>query len=91
MPQYRGTPGPKRGSGWVGDWGWVGVEFTIQKKFNQSKAIVVKLNSNAYTYNKIPETKALWGAGVAAVPKAPGTAAKSYDLHLTSSYKTQTS
>jgi hypothetical protein len=32
----------------------------------------------------------LWGAGVAAVPKAPGTAAKSYDLHLTSSYKTQT-
>jgi hypothetical protein len=33
----------------------------------------------------------LWGAGVAAVPKAPGTAAKSYDLHLTSSYKTQTS
>jgi hypothetical protein len=31
------------------------------------------------------------GAGVAAVPKAPGTAAKSYDLHLTSSYKAQTS
>jgi hypothetical protein len=21
MPQYRGTPGPKRGSGWVGDCG----------------------------------------------------------------------
>jgi hypothetical protein len=21
MPQYRGTPGPKRGSGWVGGWG----------------------------------------------------------------------
>jgi hypothetical protein len=33
----------------------------------------------------------MWGAGVAAVPKAPGTAAKSYDLHLTSSYKPQTS
>jgi hypothetical protein len=33
----------------------------------------------------------MWGAGVAAVLKAPGTAAKSYDLHLTSSYKTQTS
>ena len=33
----------------------------------------------------------VWGAGVAPVPKAPGTAAKSYDLHLTSSYKTQTS
>jgi hypothetical protein len=26
MPQYRGTPGPKRGSGWVGEWGWVGME-----------------------------------------------------------------
>jgi hypothetical protein len=23
MPQYRGTPGPKRGSGWVREWGWV--------------------------------------------------------------------
>jgi hypothetical protein len=21
MPQYRGMPGPKRGNGWVGDWG----------------------------------------------------------------------
>jgi hypothetical protein len=21
MPQYRGTPGPKRGNGWVGEWG----------------------------------------------------------------------
>ena len=25
MPQYRGTPGPKRGNGWVGDWGGVGM------------------------------------------------------------------
>jgi hypothetical protein len=25
MPQYRGMPGPKRGSGWVGEWGWVGM------------------------------------------------------------------
>jgi hypothetical protein len=24
MPQYRGTPGPKRGSGWVGEWGGMG-------------------------------------------------------------------
>jgi hypothetical protein len=37
------------------------------------------------------EYEDVWGAGVAAVPKAPGTAAKSYDLHLTSSYKPQTS
>jgi hypothetical protein len=25
MPQYRGMPGPKRGSGWVGELGWVGM------------------------------------------------------------------
>jgi hypothetical protein len=26
MPQYRGTPGPRSGSGWVGEWvgEWVG-------------------------------------------------------------------
>jgi len=25
MPQYRGTPGPRSGSGWVGEWGgWYG-------------------------------------------------------------------
>ena len=23
MPQYRGIPGPKRGSGWAGERGWV--------------------------------------------------------------------
>jgi hypothetical protein len=23
MPQYRGTPGPKNGNGWVGEW-WGG-------------------------------------------------------------------
>jgi hypothetical protein len=22
MPQYRGTPGPRSGSDWVGGWGW---------------------------------------------------------------------
>jgi hypothetical protein len=31
------------------------------------------------------------GVSVVAVPKAPGTVAKSYDLHLTFSYKPQTS
>jgi hypothetical protein len=25
MPQYRGTPGPKNGNGWVGEWGGKGV------------------------------------------------------------------
>jgi hypothetical protein len=33
MPQYRGTSGPKRGSGWVGDWGgWVWGTFGIALK-----------------------------------------------------------
>jgi hypothetical protein len=33
MPHYRGTPGPKRGSGWVGDWGgWVWGTFGIALK-----------------------------------------------------------
>jgi hypothetical protein len=28
MPQYRGTSGPKRGSGWVGEWGgWIWGDF----------------------------------------------------------------
>jgi hypothetical protein len=33
MPQYRGTPGPKSGNGWVGEWGgriwgtfWIALE-----------------------------------------------------------------
>jgi hypothetical protein len=25
MPQYRGTPGPKNGNGWVGKWGGEGM------------------------------------------------------------------
>jgi hypothetical protein len=25
MSQYRGNPGPRSRSGWVGEWGWVGV------------------------------------------------------------------
>jgi hypothetical protein len=29
MPQYRGTPGPKNGNGWVGEWGGVGGTFGI--------------------------------------------------------------
>jgi hypothetical protein len=27
MPQYRGTPGPKNGNGWVGEWGGSGRDF----------------------------------------------------------------
>jgi hypothetical protein len=25
IPQYRGMPGPRSGSGWVGEWVWEGV------------------------------------------------------------------
>jgi hypothetical protein len=32
MPQYRGMPGPKRGSGWVGEWGGVWGTFGIALK-----------------------------------------------------------
>jgi hypothetical protein len=36
MPQYRGTPGPRRGSGWVGEWrggiGEFGITFEMQMK-----------------------------------------------------------
>jgi hypothetical protein len=57
-----------------------------------SVASVVNVFSCVDWSLEYPEYKmVLWGAGVAAVPKAPGTVAKSYDLHLTSSYKTQTS
>jgi hypothetical protein len=27
MPQYRGTPGPRSESEWVGEWVWEGVEY----------------------------------------------------------------
>jgi hypothetical protein len=50
-----------------------------------SKNIIIAM---AFTDSELDK---MWGAGVAAVPKVLETAAKSYDLHLTSSYKTQTS
>jgi hypothetical protein len=25
IPKYNGTPGLRSGSGWVGEWGWVGI------------------------------------------------------------------
>jgi hypothetical protein len=59
-----------------------------RRRVSKPKPTVTHLLHQGHTHsNKAP----LLGAGVAAVLKAPGTAAKSYDLHLTSSYKTQTS
>jgi hypothetical protein len=43
MPQYRGMPGPKRGSGWVGDWGgWVWGTFGIALECKQGKYLIKK-------------------------------------------------
>jgi hypothetical protein len=44
MPQYRGTPGPKRGSGWVGERGWVGMgDFWYSIGNVKKKNIVVNM------------------------------------------------
>jgi hypothetical protein len=46
MPQYRGTPGPKSGSGWVGEWGgvfgtfWIALEMYMRKIHN--KKLILK-------------------------------------------------
>jgi hypothetical protein len=43
MPQYRGTPGPKSGSGWVGDGGgWVWGTFGIALKCKRGKYLIKK-------------------------------------------------
>jgi hypothetical protein len=53
MPQYRGTPGPKRGSGWVGDWGgWVWGTFGIALKCNRGKYLIKKMPKKGKTYLK---------------------------------------
>jgi hypothetical protein len=54
-------------------------------------AVAIYIYISYLKFSLDPKDIYLWGAGVAAVPKVPGTVAKSYDLHLTSSYKTQTS
>jgi hypothetical protein len=37
MPQYRGTPGPTCGSGWVGEWGRVFGTFGIALEMKMKK------------------------------------------------------
>jgi hypothetical protein len=37
MPQYRGTPGPRSGSGWVGEWGDGMGDFGIALKMQMRK------------------------------------------------------
>jgi hypothetical protein len=62
---------------------WSPTDGSVWKVVNILEAVV--------SLERVVHGGQVWGAGVAAVPKAPETAAKSYDLHLTSSYKTQTS
>ena len=42
MPQYRGTPGPKNGNGWVGKWGGVWGTFGIALDINWGKYVIKK-------------------------------------------------
>jgi hypothetical protein len=42
MPQYRGTPGSKSGSGWVGEWGGYG-DFGIALEMQMRKITNKKL------------------------------------------------
>jgi hypothetical protein len=77
--------------GWRGGGVWLVDIFILPVKLQTSSALSVLSLSPHWIPEFSPMDDCMWGAGVAAVPKAPGTAAKSYDLHLTSSYKTQTS
>jgi hypothetical protein len=63
MPQYRGTPGPKRGSGWVGECGGGGWE-----KKKRKESIISTLNSqgahlliNNFLLNHIKKLKVKMG------------------------------
>jgi hypothetical protein len=47
MPQYRGTPGPKSGSGWVGEcggrvWGTFGIALEMEMRKIPNKKILKK-------------------------------------------------
>jgi hypothetical protein len=42
MPQYRGTPGPKRGSGWVGDGGGMGDLWDSIENVNEENTLKKK-------------------------------------------------
>jgi hypothetical protein len=48
MPQYRGTPGPKRGSGWVGEWGWVGMGDFWYSIGNVNAKYLIKMEKKKY-------------------------------------------
>jgi hypothetical protein len=68
---------------------WASTSGKLQESQSGNYVACALLVSLTPLVSTIPSS--LLGAGVAAVPKAPGTVNKSYDLHLTSSYKPQTS
>jgi hypothetical protein len=49
MPQYRGTPGPRSGSGWVGEWWGVWGTFGIALKMFMKKLPNKKFKNSKYT------------------------------------------
>jgi hypothetical protein len=46
MPQYRGTPGPRSGSGWIGEWGRVWGTFGIALEMKMKKIPNLKKKVN---------------------------------------------
>jgi hypothetical protein len=60
MPQYRGTPGPRSGSGWVGEqqvrgavWGTFGIAFEMYMKKIPNKKLGEKKESMKQKKKKI--------------------------------------
>ena len=53
MPQYRGMPGPRRGSGWVGEQDGGGYKGLSEKKLGKGIAFEMKMKkiSNKKEYN----------------------------------------
>jgi hypothetical protein len=63
MPQYRGTPGPRSRSGWVGEWGGqYGGLLGYDLKCKCRKYLVKKKESN-------PGSRELWGILQQTYPK----------------------
>jgi hypothetical protein len=61
MPQYRGTPGPKRGSGWVGECG-VGMGDFLDSIGNVNEEIPNKNLKKKNELGSIPSVSILWNS-----------------------------
>jgi hypothetical protein len=52
MPQYRGTPGPRSGSGWVVEWVWEGVGDFWNRIENVNEINLKKQQSQKARYSR---------------------------------------